>query len=302
MFFTLTPLLYTLSLISFHHVLSQGTNQPLSNPQAAFLTNPPHRSLASSSSSSSGGWKNLDNSDISTWLRYTEPPGMAMSDVVDKITDNTAPSGDNTVFHMGITSSDTYTNVYRYQVKEFSNAVNWKYSMKYKFRGTANAPQALEFPFSIYTGEQRLEMAMQWVSPIESGNPRWRVWGGMEGYWNDNRPNGEAYDFKQDLAADVWHSFVMTGKIKDNKIYYEKIVSDDVTFKIGETYPGVADETETMTVIAFQIDNNYAGTENDVYIDEFSLTWDETSSESFARRKEVSIITGLIYLVFVVFL
>jgi hypothetical protein len=133
---------------------------------------------------------NIDNNDMSKWERYVEgPSGFWIDDFAQRSTDASAPSGDSTVFHMGVHSSSSYANVYRFQRKPRTNATNFTYKVKFKWSSDpGRAPQALEFPFSVYTGSQRLEAAMQWVSGHDGHPPRWRVWAGFDaGHWTEKR-------------------------------------------------------------------------------------------------------------------
>lgn len=217
-------------------------------------------------------WENLDNHAEENWQRYTEPQGKTIEDISEVVQEFSAPSGDNTSYHVGIRSSDPYTNVYRYQNFTFSNAKNWEYRVRFKYSYVGYGPQALEFPFSVYTGTHRLEMGLQWIGPIELNNPRWRVWGGPKGgYWNENRPNGKSYDFKQNLTPNVWHTFKMVGNIKNDNIYYDYFEVDGEKFTVNETYPGIPEPSAARTTAAFQLDNNQFGSEQHVYLDDFAL-------------------------------
>ncbi len=223
-------------------------------------------------------YNNLDNDDVSKWERYVEgPTGFRIDDFAQRITDESAPSGDKTVFHMGINSSSSYANVYRYQRKPLANATEYTYKVRFKWSsGTGPAPQALEFPFSIYTGSKRLEAAMQWVSGHDGQGARWRVWSGFNAdHWTDLDPNGNPWGFYQTLEPDVWHTFSLKVTIlKDllqDEIIYHSFTVNGVTRDINAKYDGFGDTTTAQTVIAYQIDNNYWGNRQDVWLDDFTL-------------------------------
>ncbi|GAC1544684.1 MAG: hypothetical protein NVS2B7_19070 [Herpetosiphon sp.] len=216
----------------------------------------------------------LDNDDPAAWLRYAEGPrGFWINDAYERVNDESAPSGDQTVMHVGVQSSSPYANVYRYQSRPLTSGTQYVYTTRFKWASGDVSPQALEFPFSIYTGSQRLEAAMQWVANDGQGQ-RWRVWGGADaGYWTDGKPDGTTWNFLQTLTPDEWHSFTMNVSIEHNTITYHSVTVDGQTFAINTSYHGVADATPAQTVIAFQIDNNYAGSRQDVWLDGFSLSW-----------------------------
>ncbi len=223
-----------------------------------------------------GAYSHLDNDPVSNWLRYVEgPPGFWIDDFVEEVSDPSAPSGDNTVFHMGITNSSPYANVYRYQSKPSVNSTLFTYSMRFKWSaGGGHPPEALEFPFSLYTGSHRLEAALQWVTGWDGQGARWRVWAGpTAGYWTDTNPHGQPWNFVQSLAPDVWHSFSLSATIQNDQVYYHSFTVDGQTFVVNATYPGVNNDAPAQLVVAYQIDNNWSGNQQDVWLDHVTLSW-----------------------------
>ncbi len=230
----------------------------------------------------SGPMANIDNeADLNIWERYAEPPGSWSIDFAERMTDPTAPSGDNAVFHMSVTNSSPYANVYWFQRKPLTSATSFTYSMNFKWSASGgNAPEALEFPFSVYTGSQRLEAAVQWVTGWDGQGARWRVWGGPNnGYWTETNPQGQPWNFRQELARDVWHSFSLTATILNDQVFYQSFTVDGQTFPVQASYPGFADGTAAQTVLAFQIDNNYWGNRQDVWLDALTLAATQSAGD-----------------------
>ncbi len=63
----------------------------------------------------------------------------------------------------------------------------------------------------------------------------------------------------------------MSATIQNNEITYHSFTVDGGTFDVHTTYAGVGDTTAPQTVIAYQIDNNYWGSRQDVWLDDFTL-------------------------------
>jgi hypothetical protein len=223
-----------------------------------------------------GSYTQLDNDPVINWLRYVEgPSGFWINDLAERVTDPSAPTGDGSVFHMGITNSSPYANVYRYQSKPSVNSTLFTYSMRFKWSaGGGHPPEALEFPFSLYTGSHRLEAALQWVTGWDGQGARWRVWAGpTAGYWTDTNPHGQPWNFVQSLAPDVWHSFSLSATIQNDQVYYHSFTVDGQTFVVNATYPGVNNDAPAQLVVAYQIDNNWSGNQQDVWLDHVTLSW-----------------------------
>lgn len=268
---------------------------------------PASGALTRRDSSSQGFFGPLDQAALSAWKLYTEAfwthgalttfnpndgsPGYTMTQTHRIVADASAPSGDGQIYQIEITTSGgvntgsepVYVNVYRYQDLPWVDAVRWIYRINWRYAGTVNAPQAVEFPFSVYQQGRRLEAAFTYI--ITAPTRHWRPFGATRG-WDANRPSTEqAYGFTQELDPDVWHRLEFVVDIANDQITYRWLLSDGVLFVLNESYPGVVDMWNSPRIVAaLQIDNVPAGTQQIFDVDDYHLDYTTVAAGQVVTR------------------